>query len=146
MDHESAQRPLEPRGLQPDRSTRPVDEGRPLDPSKTFGDWGVRSFDQVVVSPGAEWRGEADLEVERVVYVLSGEGSVRVGEESVDIGSGDAIPILRAQPWRFAGGGDGDLDLMNAGAGNRQRSPPLSSAKEPSSVIGAVYHEVLELA
>ena len=59
-------------------------------------------------SEGKHWHGG----VEEVYYVLSGSGRVVVGDETVKIQTGDAVPVRLYEEHSFLSEGPGDLEMM----------------------------------
>jgi mannose-6-phosphate isomerase-like protein (cupin superfamily) len=69
-------------------------------------------------SEGKHWhRG-----VEEVYYVLSGSGRVAVGDETVDIQAGDAVPVRLYEVHSFSSLGPGDLQLMIFGISTQKNA------------------------
>jgi mannose-6-phosphate isomerase-like protein (cupin superfamily) len=69
-------------------------------------------------SEGEHWhRG-----VEEVYYVLSGSGRVVVGDETVDIQAGDAVPVRLYEVHSFSNTGANDLELMIFGIATQKNA------------------------
>ena len=67
---------------------------------------------------GKHWHGG----VEEVYYVLGGSGRVVVGDETVEIHRGDAVPVRIYEVHSFLSTGPGDLELMIFGISTQKNA------------------------
>ena len=86
---------------------------RALAPSVFLGPWAY--VDHLVLAPGSATAPQAHQEIGEFYYVMNGEGSVKVGNESAPIRSGDAVPIQLNQTKSFENTGSAPLELLVVG-------------------------------
>jgi mannose-6-phosphate isomerase-like protein (cupin superfamily) len=86
---------------------------RALSPEVFFTNWAY--VDHLLVPPGASVGRHRHIGVEEFYYVITGEGTARVNEESAPIHKGDAVPILLSDVHSFENTGSADLELMIVG-------------------------------
>jgi mannose-6-phosphate isomerase-like protein (cupin superfamily) len=85
---------------------------RALPPDVFFTNWSY--VDHVVVPSGRATAKERHENVEEFYYVMKGEGSASVGDETAPIHAGDAVPVLFNEPHSFSSQ-TGELELMVVG-------------------------------
>lgn len=86
---------------------------RTLEPTVFFTNWAYA--DHLLLPPGASVGKHMHAGVEEFYYVMNGEGSVTVNNESAAIRKGDAIPLLLGDVHSFENTGSGDLEFMIIG-------------------------------
>ncbi len=92
---------------------------RVLPPEVFFSNWSY--VDHMVIPAGAAAEKSVHTGVEEFYYVVNGEGTARVNDESAAIHKGDAVPILFNDVHSFESGKTGELELMVIGIA-RQKS------------------------
>ncbi len=90
-----------------------VQARRALDVQVFLGPWGY--VDHLLIPPGASMGPSTDAEIGGFYYVLSGEGTVKVGSETASIKAHDAVPLNFNQARSFEATGSAPLDLMAVG-------------------------------
>jgi mannose-6-phosphate isomerase-like protein (cupin superfamily) len=104
---------------------------RALEPTIFSTPWAY--VDHLVVPPGASVGARALPSISDVYYVMSGEGSVKIGEETAAIKAGDGIPIDINQARSFTQAGSEPLELMIVGvAKDMDAKVALMNAKPPA--------------
>ncbi len=78
-----------------------------------FTNWAY--VDHLVVPPGASVGKHRHIGVEEFYYVIQGEGTARVNQESAPIHQGDAVPILLNDAHSFENTGSRDLEFLIVG-------------------------------
>ncbi|MCW5977717.1 MAG: cupin domain-containing protein [Bryobacteraceae bacterium] len=86
---------------------------RALTPEVFTSNWAY--VDHVVLPPGASIGRHMHRGVEEFYYVMNGEGTARVGDESAPIRKDDAVPVLLSEPHSFENTGSADLEFMIVG-------------------------------
>ncbi|HZT28288.1 MAG TPA: cupin domain-containing protein [Bryobacteraceae bacterium] len=86
---------------------------RVLQPEVFFTNWAY--VDHLVVPPGASVGKHRHIGVEEFYYVIQGEGTARVNQESAPIHQGDAVPILLNDAHSFENTGSRDLEFLIVG-------------------------------
>ena len=86
---------------------------RALQPEVFFTNWAY--VDHLVLPAGASVGRHMHAGVEEFYYVMNGQGSVRIGEETAAIAKGDAIPVLMNDVHSFDNNGVTDLEFMIVG-------------------------------
>ena len=91
----------------------PVQYRRALQPAVFSTEWAY--VDHLLIPPGSVVGPDAKANIAEVYYVLAGDGTVKVGSDSAQIHSGDAIPIRLGESKSFASTGGGPLEFMIIG-------------------------------
>jgi mannose-6-phosphate isomerase-like protein (cupin superfamily) len=86
---------------------------RALAPSVFLGPWAY--VDHLLLAPGSATAPQAHQEIGEFYYVMSGEGTVKVGSETASIRAGDAVPIMLKQTKSFENPGSAPLELLVVG-------------------------------
>ncbi|MGH9448643.1 MAG: cupin domain-containing protein, partial [Terriglobia bacterium] len=76
-------------------------------------DWSY--VDHLILPPGTSEGRHLHTGVEKVYYVMNGNGEVQVNGETASIIKGDAVPVLLDQVHAFRNNGSQDLELMIIG-------------------------------
>jgi mannose-6-phosphate isomerase-like protein (cupin superfamily) len=103
------------------RPPAPLNEGkgsvqyrRALPPEVFFSPWSY--VDHVLVPPASSIGAHKHVGVEELYYVMDGEGTVRVNDETAPIKKGDAIVMAPADIHSFENTSGAPLELMVVGA------------------------------
>jgi uncharacterized cupin superfamily protein len=88
-------------------------ERRLIVPGLFSGPWSY--LDHVVVPVDGGYVAEPGTSLEQFVYLISGQGRVQLGNESAEVGAGDAVPVRAGERCSFEHRGDGRLELMVVG-------------------------------
>jgi uncharacterized cupin superfamily protein len=86
---------------------------RALGPEDFFSNWAY--VDHIVVPAGSSLGRHLHAGVEEIFYVVEGEGTVEVGDESAPIRKGAAVPIMLSETHGVTNNGTVDLELMVMG-------------------------------
>jgi len=86
---------------------------RALDPTVFLSNWSY--MDHLIITPGASEGLHRHPKVGEVYYVISGDGEVKVNNETSAIHKGDGVPISPGQAHSFTNNGTQDLELMIIG-------------------------------
>lgn len=78
--------------------------------------------DHVLVAPGASTPANAHESVGEAYYVLAGEGSVKVGEETAPVQRWNAIPVALDETSTFTNTGSEPLELLVVGVARDMES------------------------
>ncbi|MBS1801671.1 MAG: cupin domain-containing protein [Acidobacteria bacterium] len=100
--------------------TGTVQYRRALTPDVFLTNWAY--VDHLLIPAGASEGTHFHRGVEEIYYVLNGEGTVRVGDETAAIHKGDAVPIRYNEPHSFLGSGTGGLELMIVGISTQKNA------------------------
>lgn len=98
--------------LKPATTGTGVSRRRVLGPSVFFSPWAY--YDHMLIAPGGSTVSSTSSDISEAYYVISGDGSVTVNGETVDIKKGDAIPVDVGQSKSFKSG-SAPLELMVIG-------------------------------
>jgi len=83
---------------------------RALQPEVFYTNWSY--VDHLVLPSGASLGAHRHQGVEEFFYVMSGEGKVRVGNETADIKTGDAVPVFLNEVHSIENAAAGELEMM----------------------------------
>jgi len=86
---------------------------RALDPTVFLSNWSY--MDHLIIAPGSSEGLHRHPKLGEVYYVLSGDGEVKVDNETSAIHKGDGVPISPGQAHSFTNNGTQDLELMIIG-------------------------------
>jgi mannose-6-phosphate isomerase-like protein (cupin superfamily) len=99
------------------RPPAPLNEGkgavqyrRALPPEVFFTPWAY--VDHVLMPPGTSIGAHKHMGVEELYYVMDGEGTVRVNDETASVKKGDAIVMAPGDVHSFENTGGAPLELM----------------------------------
>jgi len=91
---------------------------RALDPDVFLTNWAY--VDHLLIPPGASEGLHRHRGVEEIYYVLSGDGQVRVNDETAEIHKGDAVPVRLNEPHSLTNNSKGDIELMIVGVSTQK--------------------------
>jgi mannose-6-phosphate isomerase-like protein (cupin superfamily) len=86
---------------------------RVLPPEVFYTNWSY--IDHLLLPPGTSAGKKRHEGVEEFYYVMSGDGTARINNESASIHKGDAVPVLLTDIHSFENTGSGDLEFMIVG-------------------------------
>lgn len=86
---------------------------RALQPEVFFSNWAY--VDHLVLPAGASAGRHVHAGVEEFYYVMNGEGTATIGNESATIRKGEAVPVLLNDVHSFENSGTADLEFMIVG-------------------------------
>jgi len=86
---------------------------RVLEPEVFFTNWAY--VDHLVIPAGASVGRHFHVGVEEFFYVINGQGSACIGEETAAIRKGDAVPVLFNDVHAFESASHGDLEFLIVG-------------------------------
>jgi len=90
-----------------------VNYRRMLGPEVFRTNWGY--VDHLVIPPANSVGAHRHETLEEIYYVLSGKGRATVGDETVDVGPGDAVPCRVGEAHGFSNPGQSDLEFLIIG-------------------------------
>lgn len=100
--------------------TGTVQYRRALTPDVFLTNWAY--VDHLLIPAGASEGMHFHRGVEEIYYVLNGDGTVKVGDETATIHKGDAVPVRYNEPHSFLASGSGDLELMIVGVSTQKNA------------------------
>ena len=100
---------------------------RALEPEVFFTNWAY--VDHLVIPAGASLGRHVHVGVEEFFYVITGQGSARIGEESAAIKKGDAVPVHFNDVHSFENTGVGDLEFMIVGVAREKGRLDVTDVK-----------------
>jgi mannose-6-phosphate isomerase-like protein (cupin superfamily) len=100
---------------------------RALEPEVFFTNWAY--VDHLVIPAGASLGRHVHVGVEEFFYVITGQGSARIGEEIAAIKKGDAVPVHFNDVHSFENTGVGDLEFMIVGVAREKGRLDVTDVK-----------------
>jgi mannose-6-phosphate isomerase-like protein (cupin superfamily) len=100
---------------------------RALGPSMFYTNWAY--VDYYVAPPGASIGRHLHNGVEEVYFVMSGEGTTQVNDETAPLRKGDAVPVRAKEVHAFENTGSADLELLVYGIALEKGKLDIADAK-----------------
>ena len=100
---------------------------RVLEPEVFFTNWAY--VDHLVIPAGASVGRHVHAGVEEFFYVITGQGSARIGEETAAIQKGDAVPVHFNDVHAFENTAAGDLEFLIVGVAREKGRLDVTDVK-----------------
>ena len=100
---------------------------RVLEPEVFFTNWAY--VDHLVIPAGASVGRHVHAGVEEFFYVINGQGSARIGDETAAIKKGDAVPVHFNDVHSFENTAPGDLEFMIVGVAREKGRLDVTDVK-----------------
>ena len=100
---------------------------RVLEPEVFFTNWAY--VDHLVIPAGASVGRHVHVGVEEFFYVITGQGSARIGEETAAIQKGDAVPVHFNDVHAFENTSAGDLEFLIVGVAREKGRLDVADVK-----------------
>jgi mannose-6-phosphate isomerase-like protein (cupin superfamily) len=91
---------------------------RVLGPDVFFTNWAY--VDHLLLPPGSSLGRHQHTGVEELFYVISGQGSAQVNDETAPMGADDALPVHLNEAHSFVNDGTGDLEFLIIGVARQK--------------------------
>lgn len=91
---------------------------RVLGPDVFFTNWAY--VDHLLLPRGSSLGRHQHTGVEELFYVISGQGSARVNDETAPMSAGDAVPVHLNDAHSFVNDGTGDLEFLIVGVARQK--------------------------
>jgi uncharacterized cupin superfamily protein len=91
---------------------------RVLGPDVFFTNWAY--VDHVLLPPGSSLGRHQHAGVEELFYVISGQGSAKVNDETAPLGAGDALPVHLNEAHSFVNDGTGGMEFLIIGVARQK--------------------------
>ena len=100
---------------------------RVLEPEVFFTNWAY--VDHLMLPAGASVGRHMHTGVEEFYYVIQGDGLARIADDSAEIHTGDAVPVLFNEVHSFENSGSGDLEFLIVGVAREKGKLDVTDVK-----------------